>query len=142
MGKSYSNISVNIKCATTKDQNFIASITPIQQPEQGIIGIIFVFRNMEDMITLLGNLEDKSREILDLKNKLETIFNSRIEGTFTIDKNWNITLFNSSAETITGYKASEAIGKKCWEIFQSTLCRNIIRKCFRTCICDLSWESY
>ena len=58
------------------------------------------------------------------KNKLDAIFNSNIEGTFTIDQEWNVTSFNTSAEDITGYKKEEAIGKKCWEIFNSDLCRN------------------
>jgi len=58
------------------------------------------------------------------KNKLQAIFDSRLEGTFTIDKNWKITSFNLSAQKITGYSIDEAIGKYCWNIFQSKVCRN------------------
>jgi len=63
-------------------------------------------------------------ELIDQKNRLDAIFNSNIEGTFTIDDNWQVTSFNYSAEKITGYKKEEAIGKKCWEIFNSSFCRN------------------
>jgi PAS domain S-box-containing protein len=123
-GKSFSNISLDIISAPAKDQYFIASLNPINHPDQGIIGVIVVFRNMDEMVALIEALEDKSKEILDEKNKLEAIFNSRLEGTFTINKDWVITSFNPAAERITGYGISEAIGRKCWEIFKSTLCRN------------------
>ena len=69
-------------------------------------------------------LAAKTQELIDQRNKFEAIFNSNIEGTFTIDKDWTITAFNNSAEKITGYKKEEAIGNKCWNIFASNLCRN------------------
>ena len=123
-GKTYSNISIDIKCSNGKSQNFLTSVTPIEQPTKNIIGVIVVFRNTEEMISLFNAFKEKSRENLDEKNKLEAIFNSRWEGTFTIDKNWTITSFNRAAERITGYSPEEAVGKKCWEIFQSNLCRH------------------
>ncbi len=46
------------------------------------------------------------------------------EGIFTIDNEWNIKSFNRSAEKITGYSKEAAKGKKCWEIFNSSVCRN------------------
>lgn len=123
-GKTSSNISMNIKCSNGKKQNFLTSVTPIEQSTKKIIGVIVVFRNTEEMISLFNAFKEKSREILDEKNKLEAIFNSRWEGTFTIDKNWTITSFNKAAERITGYHSAEAVGRKCWEIFGSNICRN------------------
>ena len=76
------------------------------------------------MLSLSENLAAKTQELIDQKNKFEAIFNSNIEGTFTIDNEWNITAFNNSAEKITGYKKEDAIGNKCWNIFASNLCRN------------------
>lgn len=60
--------------------------------------------------------KDYWQQILEEKNKLETIFNSLLEGTFTVNTDWEITSFNHSAEKITGYKIKEAIGKKYWKI--------------------------
>jgi PAS domain S-box-containing protein len=65
----------------------------------------------------------KISKIIEDKSKLEAIFHSRSEGTFTIDKNWTVTSFNRAAENITGFDHSEALGKKCWEIFRSQMCR-------------------
>ncbi|MFC2089042.1 sigma-54 interaction domain-containing protein, partial [Calditrichota bacterium] len=102
----------------------ISSITPIKRQKNDIVSIVFVFRDTKEMESMVKSLQDKSIEILNEKNKLEAIFNSRSEGTFTIDNDWNITSFNRSAEKITGYPRQQAIGKKCWDIFQSRLCRN------------------
>jgi PAS domain S-box-containing protein len=56
------------------------------------------------------------------KQFLETILNSIADGVFTVDQGWRITSFNRSAELITGVPASEAIGKRCSEIFHADIC--------------------
>jgi len=48
--------------------------------------------------------------------------NSIADGVFTVDLDWNITFFNRAAEHITGVPADEALGRKCWEVFHSSLC--------------------
>jgi len=50
------------------------------------------------------------------------IFNSIDQGVFTVDKNCTITAFNPAAEQITGFQASEAIGKHCFDIFRADIC--------------------
>jgi len=50
------------------------------------------------------------------------IFDSINEGVFTVDKNCVITSFNRSAEEITGFRAAEAIGKHCFDIFRTEVC--------------------
>jgi PAS domain S-box-containing protein len=50
------------------------------------------------------------------------IFNSISDGIFTTDKNYRITSFNKAAEKITGFTASEAIGKHCFDIFRTDIC--------------------
>ena len=92
--------------------------------KDNIIGVVFVFRDTKEMLLLAKELEKKTTQLINERNKLEAIFNSNIEGTFTIDNNWFITSFNKSAEKITGYKREEAIGKKCWNIFKSNICQN------------------
>ena len=123
-GEVYTNIPLDFTCAKGKHLNFLTSISPINQPGQGIIAIVLVFRNTAEMVSLFKAYQEKSHEILDEKNKLNAIFNSRWEGTFTIDKDWSITSFNRAAERITGYPAKTAVGMKCWDIFRSNLCRN------------------
>jgi PAS domain S-box-containing protein len=56
------------------------------------------------------------------KELTKLILNSINEGVFTVDQNCIITSFNKSAEKITGFKASEAIGQHCFDIFRTEVC--------------------
>jgi PAS domain S-box-containing protein len=55
---------------------------------------------------------------------LKTILDSITEGVFTINKDRMITSFNQAAEIITGFPREEAIGKKCFEVFQADICQD------------------
>ena len=57
------------------------------------------------------------------------------DGVFTVDDNFAITSFNKAAEEITGWSASEVIGKHCKEIFDSNLCGTgcILAKSIKKC---------
>jgi len=52
----------------------------------------------------------------------EVILESISDGVFTVDKQWHITSFNRAAEEITGVDRSDAIGRRCSEVFRSSLC--------------------
>ena len=51
-----------------------------------------------------------------------TILDSINEGVITVDSNMIITAINRAAAKITGYSREEAIGRRCCEIFRSTVC--------------------
>jgi len=44
------------------------------------------------------------------------------DGVFAVDASWQITLFNSAAEQITGVPREEAIGRPCCEVFRASIC--------------------
>ncbi len=117
------NLSVVITCKRGEEKDVLVTITPIAL-EDVVTSVVFVFRDTREMLTLSQELQQRTAELVDQRNRLDAIFNSVIEGTFTIDNDWNITSFNNSAEEITGYTKAEAVGKKCWEIFKSEFCRN------------------
>lgn len=52
----------------------------------------------------------------------ETVIQSLADGVFTVDRDWNVTFFNRAAEQITGISSKAALGRKCWEVFRSSLC--------------------
>jgi PAS domain S-box-containing protein len=56
--------------------------------------------------------------------RFEAVIHSISDGVFTVDKNWRITCFNRAAEEITGVKQSEAMGRKCYEVFNSNICKD------------------
>ena len=53
---------------------------------------------------------------------LPVIFQSIPHGIFTIDEHGKITSFNQAAEQITGFRASEAVGKRCYDVFRTDIC--------------------
>ncbi|MEN8258417.1 MAG: sigma 54-interacting transcriptional regulator [Thermodesulfobacteriota bacterium] len=55
-------------------------------------------------------------------NLSDSILESIADGAFSVDKNWRITSFNKSAEEITGIHRSDALGKKCYEVFKADIC--------------------
>lgn len=52
----------------------------------------------------------------------EVILDSIADGVFTVDEDWKITSFNRAAERITGVPRAQAIGRKCFEVFRSSIC--------------------
>lgn len=52
------------------------------------------------------------------------ILESISDGVFTVDTKWRITSFNRAAEEITGITRHEAMGKRCSEVFRSTMCND------------------
>ncbi|MCK9294435.1 MAG: sigma 54-interacting transcriptional regulator [Desulfobulbaceae bacterium] len=64
----------------------------------------------------------------------ETILDTIVQGAFTIDLQFNITSFNRSAENLTGFKRSEAIGMKCYHVFRADICKSncAMKKTMRT----------
>jgi PAS domain S-box-containing protein len=122
-GIMHPNLAVSINCSGGMIKDVLASITPVIKEGQ-VLSVIVIFRDTQEMQNMASELSARTSDLIDERNKLEAIFNSNIEGTFTIDNNWIITSFNTSAAKITGYKKEEAVGSKCWEIFRSSLCRN------------------
>lgn len=57
-------------------------------------------------------------------DQYEVILDSIADGVFTVDENWIITSFNRAAEEITGVPREEAIGKKCFDVFQANICQS------------------
>jgi PAS domain S-box-containing protein len=52
----------------------------------------------------------------------DAILESISDGVFTVNNEWRITSFNRAAEIITGVAREEAIGRRCSEVFRSSMC--------------------
>ena len=59
---------------------------------------------------------------LPLDVPCEAIMESLADGVFTVDTAFTITFFNRAAGRIAGIPPNEALGRKCWEVFHSSLC--------------------
>lgn len=63
------------------------------------------------------------KKLQENEAKLKTILHTMPSGLFTIDLNKKITTWNKEAETITGLKAKDTIGKLCSEILDCEECK-------------------
>lgn len=63
---------------------------------------------------------DNGRTIVNTPT--DAILESISDGVFTVDKEWRITSFNRAAEEITGVPREEAMGRRCSEVFRSSMC--------------------
>ena len=61
----------------------------------------------------------RSKEVLTPN---EAILESISDGVFTVDEDWRITSFNRAAEEITGVSRREAVGRRCSDVFRSSMC--------------------
>ena len=52
----------------------------------------------------------------------DAILESISDGVFTIDEAWRISSFNRAAERITGVDRKDAIGRRCSDVFRSSMC--------------------
>ena len=50
------------------------------------------------------------------------ILDSIADGVFTVDENWKITSFNRAAEQIIGVSRSDAVGRRCCDVFRASIC--------------------
>jgi len=103
----------------TKDKRRIpiaVSSSPFKNAKGEIIGAIQIFRNVAEVKFL-------TQEVFQEKNKLQAILDSIADGVFTVDRDWKVTSFNKSAEKITGTSSEKALGKRCFEVFKSSVCQ-------------------
>lgn len=120
---SFTNLSLKLETKESNYKSVVTSFTPIIDDDK-VSSVVFVFRDICEMIKMSESLEKRTEALFEQKNNLDVIFNSSIEGTFTINGEWEITSFNSSAQRITGYSLEDAMGQKCWSIFASGKCQN------------------
>ena len=63
-----------------------------------------------------------NRNTPQIPTPTEAILESISDGVFTVDKEWRITSFNRAAEEITGVPREEAMGRRCADVFRSSMC--------------------
>lgn len=67
-------------------------------------------------------IDKKKSGLSPLPTLTETILESISDGVFAVDLEWRITSFNRAAVEITGVQRSEALGRRCSDVFRSSMC--------------------
>jgi PAS domain S-box-containing protein len=52
----------------------------------------------------------------------DSILESISDGVFTVDGQWRITSFNRAAEQMTGISRTDAVGRRCSDVFRASMC--------------------
>jgi len=78
---------------------------------------------------ILDRPEDARHAMVDQNNRPATryaqiILDNISDGVFAVDPDYRITLFNHAAEHITGVPSDEAMGRYCFEVFQTSACED------------------
>ncbi len=63
-------------------------------------------------LNILQDVEEERQKARSEAEKIDAIVQSIGDGVFVINKNWEIILFNTTAETISGFSQKETIGKR------------------------------
>lgn len=66
---------------------------------------------------MTGTLRSTIASERDARGRLETIVSGMGEGLVAMDEDYNIVTFNPAAERVTGVGASDAVGRKCYEVY-------------------------
>src|SRR3989337_856546 len=98
------------------------NFTPLRDEGGNVIGITEVIRDITMLKELKDNLRKTSSMFQREQIKLRTILDNIPSGVYTVDPDMALLSFNRSLERITGYRADEAIGRKCTEVFRSDFC--------------------
>jgi PAS domain S-box-containing protein len=56
--------------------------------------------------------------------RFQAVVQSISDGVLTVDREWRITCFNRAAEEITGFRRADVLGRPCYEVLRSDLCRD------------------
>jgi len=64
----------------------------------------------------------------------QAIMESLADGVFTVDRDWTVTSFNRAAGEIIGIAPEAAVGRKCWDVFHSSICDGAcaLKQCIAT----------
>lgn len=98
-------------------------------PENGVWFTSFPLCNEKNEVTgTVLTLVKREVEKIDQALKFlglscQSLMDMLPEGAFMINTRWQINYFNETAELITGFRRREVLGKFCWEVFRSDMCR-------------------
>ncbi len=79
--------------------------------------------DIEKIIENQNDASEDGRGLVPRNGRFVNLILSSIgDGVFTVDSKFRITFFNKAAEEITGFKASDAVGRYCHEVFRTPIC--------------------
>jgi PAS domain S-box-containing protein len=109
-GDRSGSIDFEVTDQTNENSSITRIVSPIYGPDEKPLGCIEVFQDHSAFKDLLERVRYDDRRLKSILDHLDI-------GVLTVDRGGHITLFNSTAESITGFTRSEVLGKSCSKLF-------------------------
>lgn len=115
--------SLDLECLQGCDDAAICiELTPLRNEDGEIVAMLELFHDASILRDLTDRLERKQARLSAEIDRSHTLVNSIADGIYTVDLNMCLTSFSHGSARITGYSADEVLGKKCHEVFHTSVC--------------------
>jgi PAS domain S-box-containing protein len=115
--------SLDLECLQgCGDSAICIELTPLRNESGEIIAMLELFHDASILRDLTDRLERKQARLAAEIDRSQSLVNSIADGIYTVDLDMCLTSFSHGSARITGYNEDEVIGKKCHEIFHTSVC--------------------
>ncbi|MFZ7124581.1 MAG: sigma 54-interacting transcriptional regulator [Desulfobacterales bacterium] len=90
-------------------------VSPIYGPSGRVTACLEIFQDVSAFRELVERLGEESRKMREILDHLDI-------GVLTCDRGSHVTFFNAMAESITGFRRQELLGKSCRSVFNEAFC--------------------
>jgi len=109
-GGQSGSIDFEVTDQTGENSSITRIVSPIYGPDETPLGCIEVFQDHSAFKDLLERVGHDDRRLKSILDHLDI-------GVLTVDRGGHVTLFNSTAESITGFTRGDILGKSCSKLF-------------------------
>jgi PAS domain S-box-containing protein len=78
----------------------------------------------DEISELAGSFNEMVRKLMDTQERISSIFDGSGDAMWVIDRNFNVIQANRQMEKLSGMRAAEIGGAKCYEVFPGDLCHS------------------
>jgi PAS domain S-box-containing protein len=126
-GDKSGSIDFEVTDQTNANSSITRIVSPIYGPDEVPQGCIEVFQDHSAFKDLLERVGHDDRRLKSILDHLDI-------GVLTVDRGGHVTLFNSTAESITGFTRADVLGKSCSKLFGKASSQDLLQ--FKETIAD------
>jgi len=104
------------------DMALCIELSPLHDDAGNVIGVLELCHDATIVRKLTEELEQKQARLKTEIERSRTLVNSIADGVYTVDLDMRITSFSRSTERMTGFREEEVLGKKCRDVFRTSVC--------------------
>ena len=126
-GGESGSIDFEVTDQSNENSSITRIVSPIYGPDKTPLGCIEVFQDHSAFKDLLERVRHDDRRLKSILDHLDI-------GVLTVDRGGHITLFNSTAESITSFARGDVLGKSCSKLFGKASSQDMLQ--FKETIAD------